>query len=150
MTVDVSELGATVLELAPEVAEKLGFLQVDFGFIALDGLILGKTDHRDEAFEFVKFVTARDQLVRINDALGLVTPRNDVADHPLVAANENEVILAEQLSLPGNAIHPGGLLTQYGELRPAVWDAVAEVLLGGDPGEAADKAIKKMTDQFSQ
>ena len=54
MTVDVSELGATVLDVAPEVAEKLGFLQVDFGFLALDGLILGKTDHRDEAFEFVK------------------------------------------------------------------------------------------------
>lgn len=109
MTVDHSELCAQVLQLAPEVAEKCGVLQVDFGFIALDGLIVGKTDHRDEAFEFVKFATARDQLVRINQALGLVTPRNDVADHPLVAANENEVTLAEQLSLPGNAIHPGRL-----------------------------------------
>ena len=150
MTVDHSELCAVVAALAPEVAEKCRVLQVEFGFIALDGLILGKTDHRDEAFEFVKFVTARDQLVRINQALGLVTPRNDVGDHPLVAANENEVTLAEQLTLPGNAIHPGGLLTQYGELRPEVWDAVAEVLLGGDPGEAADKAIKNMTDLFSE
>ena len=150
MTVDVNELGAVLDDLAPDVREKLGFMQVDFGFIALDGLILGKTDHRDEAFEFVKYATARDQLVRINDAVGLVTPRNDVADHPRVASDENEVTLAEQISLPGNAIHPGGLLTQYGELRPAVWDAVAEVLLGGDPAEAADKAIARMTSQFSQ
>ena len=150
MTVDVNELGAVVEDLAPDVREKLGFMQVDFGFIALDGLILGKTDHRDEAFEFVKYATARDQLVRINDAVGLVTPRNDVADHPMVASDENEVTLAEQISLPGNALHPGGLLTQYGELRPAVWDAVAEVLLGGDPGEAADKAIKIMTTQFKK
>ena len=47
-------------------------------------------------------------------------------------------------------VHPGALLTQYAELRPAVWDAVAEVLFGGDPGEAADKAIKNMTSQWSQ
>jgi multiple sugar transport system substrate-binding protein len=150
ITADVGELGSVLVNLAPEVGEKLGFLEADFGMYGFETLIIGKTDHRDEAFEFVKLVTARDQLVRLNDAAGTVTPRNDVADHPLVAANENEVILAEQLTLPGNAIHPGGLLTQYGELRPAVWNAVAEVLLGGDPGEAADKAIKKMTDQFSQ
>ena len=150
ITADVGELGSVLVNLAPEVGEKLGFLQVDFGFIAYDGLLLGKTDHRDEAFEFVKFVAARDQLVRINDALGSITPRNDVADHPTVAANDNAVTLAEQLSLANNALHPGGLLTEYGELRPAIWDAVAEVLLGGDPEVAADKAIKKMTDQWSQ
>ena len=150
MIVHINELCKLVRELAPEVAEKCRFMQVDFGFISFDGLIIGKTDHRDEAFEFVKFVTARDQLVRINDALGSVTPRNDVADHPLVAANENLVILGEQLARPGNALHPGNLLTQYGELRPEVWNAVAEVLLGGDPGKAADKAIKKMNDIVSQ
>ena len=150
MTVDVSELCPSAAAIAPEVAKKCRFMKVDFGFIAMDGLILGKTDHVDEAFEFVKFVTARDQLVRINHGLGSVPPRNDVADHPLVAKNEAEVALAEQLSLQYNAIHPGGLLTQYGELRPEVWNAVAEVLLGGDPGEAADKAIKKMKDIVSK
>jgi len=51
--------------------------------------------------------------------------------------NENLLILGEQLARPGNPIHPGGLLTQYGELRPEVWNAVAEVLLSGYPGKAA-------------
>ena len=150
LTVDVGELAAVLVNLAPEVGEKLGFLEADFGMYGFETLIIGKTDHRDEAFEFVKLVTARDQLVRLNDAAGTVTPRNDVADHPLVAANDNFVILAEQLSRDDNAVHPGALLTQYAELRPAVWDAVAEVLFGGDPGEAADKAIKNMTSQWSQ
>ena len=150
MTVDHSELCASVKALAPEVAKKCRMMQVEFGFIALDGLIIGKTDHVDEAFEFVKFVTSRDKLVQINQALGLVTPRTDVADHPLVSKNEVEMTLVEQLALPVNAIHPGGLLTQYGELRPEVWNAVAEVLLGGDPGEAADKAIKNMYNTFKK
>ena len=150
LTVDVGELAAVLVNLAPEVGEKLGFLEADFGMYGFETLIIGKTDHRDEAFEFVKLLTARDQLVRLNDAAGTVTPRNDVADHPLVAANDNFVILAEQLSRDDNAVHPGALLTQYAELRPAVWDAVAEVLFGGDPGEAADKAIKNMTSQWSQ
>ena len=108
LTVDVGELGAVLFNLAPEVGEKLGFLEADFGMYGFETLIIGKTDHRDEAFEFVKLVTARDQLVRLNDAAGTVTPRNDVADHPLVAANDNFVILAEQLSRDDNAVHPAG------------------------------------------
>jgi len=150
LTVDVGELDAVLVGLAPEVRKKLGFLEADFGMYGFETLFIGKTDHRDKAFEFAKLITARDQLVRLNHAAGTVTPRTDVADHPLVAANENFVILTEQLSRDDNAVHPGALLTQYAELRPAVWDAVAEVLFGGDPGEAADKAIKNMMSQWSQ
>jgi multiple sugar transport system substrate-binding protein len=149
MITHYTELCKTVRELAPKVADKCRFMEVDFGFNAMDGLILGKTDHVDEAFEFVKFITARDQLVRVNHGLGTITPRNDVADHPLVAANENLQIMGNQF-MADHPIHPGGLLTKYGELRPEVWNAVAEVLLGGDPGEAADKAIKKMKDITSK
>lgn len=150
MVADVGEISSVMRDLSPEVAEKLGFLLVDFGFNSFDGMLVGKTEHREEAFKFVDFYTERDRLVRINDSLGSLTPRTDVADHPMIAGNANLEILAEQLADPTASLHPGLLLSPYGALRPAIWDAVAEVLLGGDPGEAADKAIATMTNQFAQ
>ncbi len=150
MVADVGEIASVLADLSPEVAEKLGFLRVDFGLNSFDNILLGKTEHREEAFKFIEFYSDRDRMVRINDSMGSITPRTDVADHPMIAGNENLETLAAQLADPSGSLHPGLGLSPYAALRPAVWDAVAEVLLGGDPGEAADKAIATMTTQFVQ
>jgi len=150
MVADVGEIATVLTDLSPEVAEKLGFLRIDFGLNSFDNVLLGKTQHREEAFKFIEFYTDRDRMVRFNDSMGSITPRTDVADHPTIAGNENSETLAAQLADPSGSLHPGLLLSPYAALRPHVWDAVAEVLLGGDPAEAADKAIATMTKQFAQ
>ncbi|MFQ5872322.1 MAG: extracellular solute-binding protein [Dehalococcoidia bacterium] len=92
----------------------------------------------DLAFEFLKFVYSKDELVAyIVDGLGGgISVRQDVASDPQVVAGADEFADFREVFVDFTTFRPG--LPEYPEISDAVQEATEKIMLGDSPAEVAD------------